>query len=76
MVSETTLSRGDYAVLVRVPPDWWERDQVVREISQTITEPRTIVARRLARLKWNGLIEERKRQTLPPTVEIRRIAKE
>lgn len=76
MTTNTLLAPETYYVLQRVPVLW--SDVKVVEHAITTAELRSLgdVRRRLAQLRGLNLIEYRRRQTIAPSFEIRRIAKE
>jgi DNA-binding IclR family transcriptional regulator len=76
MLDEITVSARDYAVLSRVPAIWFDLDATVDGIADNTQTTKTDVRRRLSRLCVLGLAERRKRNTLTPTFEVRRIAKD
>lgn len=75
MTDAPLLTPETYAVLVRVPEVWWREDETVMEIAERIHQTRGSVRRRLNALLALNLIEKRRRQTIDPYVEVRRIAK-
>ena len=75
MVDDVLLTPQTYRVLERVPATWWDADQVVSEISLTLGLTVTDVRRRLANLTRLRLVESRKRNTIAPSMEIRKVGR-
>lgn len=75
MTDDITLTKDTYEVLKRVPADWWNEDEVVLEISVALLQPRSRITKRLAHLLALHLVEKRRRQTIAPAIEIRRVGK-
>lgn len=73
--SDILLSPDTYRVLQRVPGEWWDDDQTIAEIAAALEESRSVVRRRLAHLLALGLVERRRRPTISPRIEIRRVGK-
>lgn len=76
MSGDLTLTPETHAVLQSVPVDWRDVRHVEHEIAHALTRPLGEVRRRLQHLRTLGLIEYRRRQTVTPTFEIRRLAKD
>ena len=72
---ELTLDPRTYAVFIRVPLMWWNEAETITEIAGTLRETRASVRLRLAHLINVRLVERRRRQTISPTVEVRRVGK-
>lgn len=75
MTTEVLLSPMAYKVLERVPVTWWDVTSCEHEISLVLCQPLGQVRRHLTQLRSLHLIEYRRRSTLAPSFEVRRIAK-
>jgi RIO-like serine/threonine protein kinase len=75
MTEDITLTKDTYEVLKRVPADWWNEDEVKLEIGVALGMPPSRVTKRLAHLLQLRLVEKRRRPTITPTMEIRRVGK-
>lgn len=75
-MTDTLLSPAAYQVLVRVPLIWWDAKEAEQEIALVLCRPVGDVRRHLTQLRGLKLIEYRRRQTIAPSFEIRRIAKD
>jgi DNA-binding MarR family transcriptional regulator len=69
------LSPETYRVMRRVPATWWDEQQTVEEIAGTLGDAPTAIRRRIAHLVALGLVERRRRSTIAPTTELRRMVK-
>lgn len=76
MTTNTLLAPETYYVLQRVPVLWSDVKVVEHAIATAELQSLGDVRRRLAQLRGLNLIEYRRRQTIAPSFEIRRIAKE
>lgn len=77
-MSDTTdalLTKLTYEVLKRVPSDWWAEQDAKREIADALGLTFSDVARRMQSLIRMRLVERRKRNTIEPVTEIRRVGK-
>jgi len=72
-VDALTLSPVTYQVYRRVPSLWWNETEIRTEIAAALNLSIANVARRLAPLVHNGLVERRRREALAPFYEIRRV---
>lgn len=75
MVDDITLTPGDYAVFSRVPLEWWNEQEVIREISSVTGEAKATVGKRLGYLYRLRLVERRRNKTIDSPLQIRRIGK-
>lgn len=75
MVDDVTLAPDTYDVLKMVPLGWASLPHVEQAIATATKKPLGDVRRRLTHLRGLQLIEYRRRQTIAPTFEVRRIAK-
>lgn len=75
MVNETLLTPATFHVLERVPAEWWDERDVKAQIATTLGLGIGDVARRMASLVRLRLVERRKRNTIEPSTEIRRVGK-
>jgi hypothetical protein len=67
------LTRGDYAVLRRIPAYWFDEAEAIELIGGAVDEPAGVVRRRVASLEMRGLIERRYSRTIAAPMEIRKI---
>lgn len=75
MVSEPLLEPDTFKVLERVPVAWWQEGHVCLEIAIALSQSQTSVKQRIAHLISLGLVERRRRQTIEPATEIRKVGK-
>jgi hypothetical protein len=73
--TDATLSPMAFKVLERVPLTWWDVKYCEQEISLVLCRPLGDVRRQLTHLRSLNLIEYRRRSTLVPSFEVRRIGK-
>jgi hypothetical protein len=75
VIDDVTLAPETYDVLTRVPLDWWSVMDTEHAIATATNRSLGDVRRRLTHLRGLKLIEYRRRQTIAPAFEIRRVAK-
>lgn len=75
MVNDVLLAPETYRVLTRVPTTWWDELEVKTEIATALGESATSVQKRLAHLITLRLVERRRRETITPTTEIRKVGR-
>jgi predicted transcriptional regulator len=75
MVDDVTLAPETYDVLKMVPLGWASLTHTEQAIATATKKPLGDVRRRLTQLRGLKLIEYRRRQTIAPSFEVRRIAK-
>lgn len=51
-----TLTPGDYAVLERIPMEWWDENVSIAEIARLLNKPSGDTARRIRRLVLMGVV--------------------
>lgn len=76
MADDITLAPDTYDVLKMVPLGWTSVTHLEHAIATATKKSLGDVRRRLTHLRGLKLIEYRRRQTIAPTFEVRRIAKE
>lgn len=72
---EILLTAMTYDVLKRVPYEWVAEAVAIQCIATALAVSPRSVAQRIVGLRKEGLIELRRRQTIDPYFELRRIAK-
>lgn len=76
MVDDVLLTPATYRVLERVPSNWFDeqtaRDAIARSLGLTVAS----VTQSLSHLCRLRLVERRRRNTIAPVTEIRRIGRE
>lgn len=70
-----TLTPGDYAVLERIPMEWWDENVSIAEIARLLNKPSGDTARRIRRLVLMGVVQRRHSERGPVTSDIRRLKK-
>lgn len=70
-----TLTPGDYAVLERIPMEWWDENVSIAEIARLLNKPSGDTARRIRRLVLMGVVQRRHSERGPVTWDIRRLKK-
>lgn len=74
-VNGLLLSPTTYRVFKGIPDQWWDEREVKAEISTVQALTLTDVARRIQNLVKMKLVERRRRDTIEPFTEIRRVGK-
>lgn len=68
-----TLAPGDFAVLNRIPLDWWDENIAGAEISRALEKTSGDTMRRISRLVTLGLVQRRHNERGAVSSEIRRL---
>lgn len=75
MVDDTLLTEETYQVLRRVPATWWPEEAAVDGIANATHRSATSVRGSIAHLIRRRLVERRRRRTIAPYDEIRKVGR-
>jgi len=75
MVNDVLLTPAAYHVLERVPSEWFDEALARKEIASALHVSATSVSSSLAHLIRLRLVERRRRATIAPCDEIRRVGR-
>lgn len=75
MVDDILLTEETFQVLKRLPAEWWEYGAAVDGISSAMGISEAKVRGSIEHLRRRHLVERRARNTIHPTVEIRKIGR-